>query len=179
MSDANYRDNLTPRIRTMQIVAGAMVLGVGFFLVIAVVMRAAGNMPPPPDPPLVTYIALGFGIMSLVPYFWVPEMVAKSAIRQRARYLSAGGAELTASPLNVEPALLCGIYQTRLLISAALLEGVAFFALVAYMVEGQLLSLIEAVAFLMGLLLQFPTRSKVERWIEKQQNLIQEQPWAG
>jgi hypothetical protein len=179
MSDANHPDNLALRIWTMQIIAGAMVLGVSVFLVIALVLRGAGNMLQPPDTSLISYVALAFGIMILVPYCLVPNIVAKAAIRQSARYRNAGGAESTAGPSNTEPSELCAVFQTRLIISAALLEGVAFFALIAYIAEGQQLSLIQAIVFLGGLLLQFPTRSKVERWIEKQQEMIQQEQWAG
>src|SRR5207237_10518466 len=63
------------------------------------------------------------------------------------------------------------LYQTRLIITAALIEGVIFFELVAYLTEGPPCSLGMAALFLVGLALLFPTQDRVERWIRTQQEL--------
>src|SRR5262249_15847899 len=64
------------------------------------------------------------------------------------------------------------LYQTRMLIRAAPVEGAAFLNLIAFLVEGQAFSLGIALGLLLVLILQFPTRDGVERWIETQRERI-------
>src|SRR5262249_43814730 len=70
-------------------------------------------------------------------------------------------------------------YQTRLIITAAQLEGVIFFALIAYLVEGTPWTLGVAALFFVGRALLFPTQERVERWIQRQQELVDQQKLMG
>jgi hypothetical protein len=64
-----------------------------------------------------------------------------------------------------------GVYQTATIVGAALLEGAAFFLLVAYFVEGTSWTLPAALAvWLLLAWLHFPTRSSVEHWLTEQQD---------
>jgi hypothetical protein len=56
-----------------------------------------------------------------------------------------------------------------MIIGMALLEGAAFYQAIAYYVEGQPLALGLGCLLLLGLIVQFPTRSRVERWLENQE----------
>lgn len=67
------------------------------------------------------------------------------------------------------------VFQTQMLVGAALLEGAAFANLIAFMLEGQLVSLLLAIAFFVGLLLDFPTLRSVTVWIERQKKLMHEE----
>jgi hypothetical protein len=87
-----------------------------------------------------------------------------------------GGARIAAQQSEAdltEP--LCGLYQTSMIIGDAFLEGAAFYFLIAYLVEGSPIALAGAGFFLIMLLFQFPTRTKVEAWIERQRGLIEEE----
>jgi len=66
-------------------------------------------------------------------------------------------------------------YQMKTIVSAALLEGASFFALVAHMIEGHMISLVVAGILLLGVLSLFPTTGRVEGWMEEQQRLVEEQ----
>jgi len=64
------------------------------------------------------------------------------------------------------------IYQNQLIVGAALNEGVTFFALIAYMIEGQPVILGLVVLLILGLAARFPTLGRVMGWIESQQDLL-------
>jgi hypothetical protein len=67
---------------------------------------------------------------------------------------------------------LSGVYQTRLIIGCAMIEGAAFFCLIAYLLERRPLSLIVAGVLLLLLISQIPTVSKVESWVESELSTI-------
>ena len=73
-----------------------------------------------------------------------------------------------------EQAKLLMLLNTTTIVGAALLEGAAFANLVAFMLEGQVYSLILAALMLVGILLAIPTRRRVEDWLEVQSRRIQE-----
>jgi hypothetical protein len=51
--------------------------------------------------------------------------------------------------------------------AAAIFEGAAFFNLIAYLIEGQPFSPIAAAALLFFMMLQFPTAGRIEDWVER------------
>jgi hypothetical protein len=55
-----------------------------------------------------------------------------------------------------------------------LLEGGCFMALVAYMIERQTVSLGAAAVLLAGLILHFPTRGRVEAWMDDELRRVNE-----
>jgi hypothetical protein len=127
-------------------------------------------MPPPPPTPLVTYLALGFSAVLLATHRRILKQVETNARKRIAR--QAGE---SVDALIPEVGDLYGVYQSSRIIAAALLEGPAFFCLIAYLIEGQWISLVTAVILLIGLLLLFPSVSGVTRWIMDQQELIRQE----
>ena len=71
------------------------------------------------------------------------------------------------------------VFQSKLLIGAALLESAAFFAGIAYMLEGTTLALLLAILFALLVALQFPTRFSVEQWLDQQLRLLEEERQAS
>src|SRR5262249_30668997 len=67
------------------------------------------------------------------------------------------------------------VYQTTTILALAPLEGAVFFCLIAHLLEGSPLSLGGAVAVLVVMLLYFPTRSGVEAWVVRQQELMEQE----
>jgi len=74
---------------------------------------------------------------------------------------------------------LLGLYQTRTVIASAMLEGVAFLAIIVYLLTQSIVGLAIAVVMIVGLALHIPTRSGVVHWIEDQLQLIEEQRRLG
>ena len=152
MQDIADSDALQPTIRTCQILIGAMLMGVVMFLVIIVFVTRVANpaRAVPVDGAggaeiaglghsplaLISYAAVAIGLMNLILAFFVPKSHTDRTRRQIALEKKIPGASEkppTGQPLD--PASTAGklaqLFQTQLIIGAALLEGGAFFAAVA------------------------------------------------
>lgn len=137
-------------VRGMQVIAGALLLGVLTFAAIAVFLVQFGSMPLHDGHPIVSMIMAGFAFIQLIAAGVVPPLVGQVSI----------GA--TISDLIMT-------YRTRLILRYALCEGGCFANLVAYIVEGQWWTLAIVAALVFVLLTMFPTRTSLEHWIETQQ----------
>jgi hypothetical protein len=169
MSEQSEFDSLLDRrLIPMRIIAFAIPMGAVMALGIFLVVRLQGQFPPPPDPPLVSAVAWGFGILDLLVYLFVSRQVAVAA-RQR----------LTRADADGSPSEWLSVYQSRLIIQLALLEGATFFFLIAYLLEGLPFNLAGAGVLFLGMLMQFPTRSGVENWIAKQRELTRQEGQAS
>ncbi|NJN14146.1 MAG: hypothetical protein HC813_00305 [Planctomycetes bacterium] len=68
---------------------------------------------------------------------------------------------------------LVNIYQGRVIVGAALLEGAAFMGGIAYMVERSLPGLAVAIICIAAILLwDFPNRSRMGEWLDEQKRLL-------
>ncbi len=190
-------DALQPIIRTCQIIVGAMITGVLTLLVIVVVAisplmnatpalagegagGAAIAAPGNSSLPVITYLAVAIGLIDLVLSCVVPKMNADRARRQMApagptAIIKGGPSE----PKQLDPAGYTGklapLYQTQLIIGAAVLEGGAFFAAIAYMMERNPLALVTAGVLLGALAARFPTSGRVNAWLDRQLGLLREE----
>jgi hypothetical protein len=197
MSDTTDLAALQPTIRTYQIIVGAMIMGVATFLAIALFVTQVAVNPAPVLPgegaggaaiaapgdsslPVITYLAVASGLIVLVLSFVVPKINVARARRQMALEgptpTTKGG---LSEPKQLYPAGYTGklvqLYQTQLIIGAAMLEGGAFFAAVAYMVERNPLALATAIVLLGTLAARFPTSDRVNAWLDRQLGLLQEE----
>jgi hypothetical protein len=178
MSQVDDEAVLAIRVRTMQIIVAALAGSVVIFLVIVLFVRPLDQPPKPLDQQVATlYFGIPYLVAILFAHFVVPGIIVSSARRRVARgnlpsYLAPPGA-----PPQGETQLLCGVYQVSLILGAALLEGAAFFALVAYLLEGNPWSLAAAGLLVLGLLLKIPTRSRLQNWVEGQRDRLR-QEWA-
>jgi hypothetical protein len=159
-----------PQRRTMvlaaQIIVAALVAGCLFFLLIVLLIlpgelggwEVGWNKP-------VTMVAIvgAFGILAA--RIIVPGVVTAQMLRQLARR----------APQEPDWKDLFGVYQTTLIIKAAMLEGAIFLLLVAHMVERSPWTLALAVALLAAVLLHMPTPLRVEEWIQRQSRAVEEQ----
>ena len=112
--------------------------------------------------------------------FVIPLLVAK----QQRRAIASG--KLTAdSPINATPGKgangaasspggLPVAFLTQLIVGAAMNEGAAFFALVAYLIEKNPIALAVAIVLIAGVIARFPTAGRVERWLEQQREKLRE-----
>ena len=146
------RDQLKQSLRVMQIIVAALVFGVIAFFAASLFIGPQRGVQPG-STPLLTYIGVGFAVYSLPMWAFLPGMISRRARKS----VLAGDARRLA--LN---------FQTRLIIGCALLEGMVFLNLVAYMIEGQQISLIVAGVLVLIMLTQFPTLDRLERWVESE-----------
>jgi hypothetical protein len=154
----------------MQIIVLALGMGIASFFVIATYIRATQPAVPPPDQPILSYVAAFYTANMVLLALFVPGLLARSMRRKLAP-------EPRLAPAVAEqPALtgkLLGIYQTKLIVTAAILESAAFLSLVAHMIEGQLFTQVLAALMLMAVVAQLPTQGSVENWLSEQQRLLE------
>jgi hypothetical protein len=178
MAELNSQDRLARQVRIMQIIWAALLAGTLTLLVVAVIMvQTRGPLLPPGNPPIVSLLALGVSIAILAAWRMVPPMTVKAARWRIAQgqWSPPGPQYGRAAPMPATDAeKLLHVYQTQLLIGMALLEGAAFFASIAYWQEGAAWVLGLAIALCLLLALQFPTRIRVEQWLEEQLVLLEQ-----
>jgi hypothetical protein len=176
---------LTPRLRVMRIILLALVLGCVMFLIIAVAIRLSENVQND-TAPLLTYMGVGFGLVAFALHLIIPRATVATARKQiaggtwpsdaaAARY--PGAAEKLSGMSDVGK--LCSLYQSQLIIGAALLEGATFFNLVAYLQEGDPTSLVASALLLGAMLRLFPTRGGVENFLVEQGELLRQERLIG
>jgi len=146
-------------VRTMQIIAAALMTGVLLFLLVVLVITQ-GDVFSTKSPPLITVIAAGFGFLMLVNHFVIPGIVSQTQLRKAAETKLLQQDEETTSQRVV------AVYQTQLIIGLALLEGAAFFNLIALLIGRSIFSLGIAVVLLCLMLIKFPTRDRVSFWVQ-------------
>lgn len=162
-------------VRTLQIIVMALAAGV-FTFGLVVFFRPGGGLKPL-DPQAIISIVMAVISLSLIPSrFIVPAAILRSGRQRIAR-----GSEPVAtrrgvgSPLpDSEQAKLLVLLHTTTIIGAALLEGAAFANLTAFMLEGQVYSLVLAGLLLLGIVSAIPTRNRVEAWLDVQTRRVQE-----
>jgi hypothetical protein len=166
-------DRIRGHVRTLQIICGALAAGVIAFLVVVLVLRGAPDAAA--EPGVVSYFSIGFFLVILLVAMIVPRAILHSQLAQIARGTWKPPQQLSANyDVSSESAKLLIAYQTHLIMRLALLEGAAFFALVAYQMEGHWLALGVAICALALLLFQFPARGRVEDWADQAKVRMQE-----
>ncbi len=173
MSHFDHAERLAPRVRVLQMVIGALTMGVVTFLAIAVAIREGGvaDFKPAPDPSGIRYLLLGIAGMMLLAGLVVPGIVVSARRRQMAGQTESARAE--------EMDQLFGLFQVKTVVGAALTEGAAFLAIITYLLYGEVAALIAAGVFAALLLLLVPTWSRIERWLEDQMRRLAEERQTG
>jgi hypothetical protein len=170
----NDPDAFPKATRTAQIIVGALIQGVILFLAIALFLSEAPKQQASPTIlglPLLTLVATVFGAVALAASFLVPRMVADSSLRGLAKSGASGAAKPDGSGAKqVYPAAEAvrhlPLFTTQLVIGAALAEGAAFFAGLAFMIEHHYLALGVAGVALAVLISRFPTADGVRAWLD-------------
>lgn len=137
-------------VRVMQILAGALVMGVVMFAVVAVILIGALNQPP--QGMILSVFGAVFASSTFVMHLIVPNLMAAKA----------------AAAAPPDEASLYPVYQTRMIVGLALLEGAAFFNIIATIVEHNWWSLAVAGVLVFWMLAMFPTTTRVKHWVEAQ-----------
>ena len=172
LAEADAR--LAPRVRTMQIIAAAMVAGVlGIGAVFAFLAAEQGPPPAPPaevaddvlepaddpTPPVLSYVGLGLAALALLAYKPVGSLLAANAPKQ-----------------SDETETAAGVYQTRLIVRLALLEGAAMACLVFLLIENWPLLWVAVGVLIAAMLAEFPTTGGLRRYVESRRQLAELEP---
>jgi len=140
---------LATQIRVIQIVVGALIAGV---LAFATVVIVTGALQKAPQGHFLSYISVGFGTLMAILHVLVPAFVERAGLANQ--------------PVGADPSMLCGVFFTRTIIAAALLEGAAMLSIAALLTEHHPWVLGVTAVMLVLLLMQFPSRTRVEHWLE-------------
>jgi hypothetical protein len=144
---------LAARVRVMQIITGAIILGAGLYLGIVLFVRAQENPRPAPDPPILTYISIFFSLMMIIAAWVVPAQLTRARLQALRTRATTDDAFYLA-------------YQSQLIVRLAQLEGATFLCLTAYLQEGFSFTLGQVIVLIALMLSQFPTAGRVERWVQ-------------
>jgi hypothetical protein len=183
MNDApgSLDDKLRGMLLTMRIVVGVLIAGSTVFLGFAIVRRSMA--PQPPRDPVIALVGVAFAVGAPIAAAIVPNLVRRQWERQVAAGMWPGsaasqyGPAVPATPVEeVEPdqetMRWWGVHQTVLILRCGLLEGAAFLQGLAYLVEGNLFSLPLGFAMIGLILMQWPTRERLDRWVEARREAV-------
>jgi hypothetical protein len=167
--------------RRLQIIVGALLLGLVSFLVVILAVVPAPKPPAPLAPgegggpteplPVLTVTAYTFAVILVPLSLVVPKLLSDA---QRSK-IAAGNRSPDAPGPADDVSRLALVYQARKIVGAAMTEGAAFLALVAYMIERNSVALGLSLALIVCVALRFPTRAAVASWIDGQLELIRQE----
>jgi hypothetical protein len=150
------------RLRIMQIIAGAIIGGAAIFLTVAIVLRGEDAFGAPAESPVITYVLIGIGAFLVLASQVAPGILTGS-----------GRNKLLQSSEGTGDGPLLALYQTQMIVGLSLAEAGTFLVVIAYLVEGQPVSLIAALLFMGFLMAQYPTRRGVDAWLAEQSEHLQ------
>jgi hypothetical protein len=169
-------DPLQPMLRTMQIIAVALLNGSGLFFATALYLVYAQVMDVHKErqgmPPLVSIISVAALLIQATLALWLPGRVVRTNLDKLAghtpdAYVMPPSEAGPGGPVT-DVRFLLMVRQTAMILSMALFEGASFFGSVAYLVEGHPLALVSSVGGIVGVAALFPTRDRVSVWLDRQ-----------
>jgi hypothetical protein len=190
MSTADDQADIARMTGTLRVLAVAMLVGLLAFLGIASFVRMQQGAMPPGAPrrtsAVLTALAVGLGAAGLVASVTIPGAIANASRRRIARGTwrpprPAGRSDV--APPDPEPigdaVKLAYVYQAQWIAGAAINEAPAFFAILAYMLEGNPIALGVALVLVLAMAMRIPSRPRVESWIEQQLQLVAQERQLG
>jgi hypothetical protein len=126
---------------------------------------------------LIVAILVGVGLIAR--FIFLRSIVA------RARRAIANGAYQPFGAVQSHPSdtrngqrsdgqCLLSVFQSKTIVSAAMFEGWAFLAVIAYLIDGGPISIALAVLLALAVAAHFPTQSRVIRWVEQQLDAVEQ-----
>lgn len=166
------QERMQKTLRTLQIIVLALMLGVVTFFVISLIVSQTREPRAPGTQPLLSWLACGFFALQIPIWWFLPPVIARNQIAGIAQGKWPPAGMQVDSDSDV--AKLLAVYQTGTIISAALMEGVAFFGLIAFLVEGEMIALVAAGGAFLFLGATFPTQVKLRQWLEAHDPMLEE-----
>lgn len=163
------------QVLSMQIILGGMAMGAIFFgaIVTSFLVKPAQWRA---EAEIITLVALASASAAIPLSFVVPQFVVNAARQRIARGQTPAQQPAQMPPqlaaLGVDGPLLI-VYQTAMIVGAALCEGAAFFSLIAAMMDRSLVALGIAAVCLLAILVRFPTVIRVENWLAAQHQAME------
>lgn len=153
--------SLAQRVRGMQLIVVALVLGVLVFLAVVLVILAAGLMDPV-DVSFVSPISVVFGVVMIAQRAVLPTMLLNKRV----------GVIAEVRDESVADRLLLGAFASRMILACALCESAAFFSLCAFLLNRDWYVLVVPAVCVALMAARFPTTDGVRRWLDEQLELI-------
>jgi len=154
-------DELAARVKTVQIIIGALTMGAIAFLGVAVFIQVS-KPTELQGTPMLTYVLLGAAAMTALGARTVVLTAVSGALRTRLA---------DKPPADLRPEILAG-WMTHKIIGAALVEGPAFLAIVAYLIEGQIVAAALGGVAIAGIAMQLPSESSARGWVEDMERAV-------
>ncbi|MCR4413489.1 MAG: hypothetical protein NUV77_13795 [Thermoguttaceae bacterium] len=181
--DPAWHDEVARLVRIGQIIVAGMAAGPTLFLAIVLLLGSLANRVGDDGQPLLTWLALGFAAVMVVLRFVVPGIVVsrRRAAIARGVFQPGQGAQSPSPQFHQfldrtgDAGLLWLVFLTKTILAGATLEGAALFLLVAYLIEGDLLSLVVAIVLIFGIVAMMPSRPGVLQWIEDQLRHVEQE----
>jgi hypothetical protein len=182
MPDESWPEEVGRRVVTGQIIVGALLAAsIGFLAVVAVLVHLDVVEPDREMFWPLNFVLILFLIGDMIARVIVPRVL----VAQGRRRIAAGQWPLPQGPGQEAGAafiertgdagrLLC-VYQSKTILASALLEGVAFFGIIVYLLTRSMVGPAVAIAMILGLVFHIPTRSRVVHWIEDQLQLVEQE----
>ncbi|MBD3674756.1 MAG: hypothetical protein HUJ26_14645 [Planctomycetaceae bacterium] len=147
-------------MQTCQIIATALMMGVAMFAGIALFMTSGGeaevvDQAANEEFPIMLVVLSVMGVSFLGARY----VVLRVQDRQLGKLLDEVDSD------DVDSQNLIGLFQTRMIISLAMLEGIAFFSLVLFIVEADWMMFLIAMIMLAWMGVNFPTNNKFHAWV--------------
>jgi hypothetical protein len=182
-NNLGFADANPMKVRTLQIIAGALLAGVLFFAAF-VLVSSRGEAPGAGEAnvPAVTYAAIAFLALMAAVRAVLPNQLAKNQLRRIARGTwtpPPSQARMYPSPETIAAGFptdaekLFAVLQANGILGWALLEGPAFMGCVAYMVERNPLALAAVAVPVLAMVATFPTPSRVAGSLERMQGELE------
>jgi len=150
-------------LRASQIISVALPVGAMTFLLVVLGLTVGNGQPLNQSFDVMTLVLLGLTILVMGSYLFVPASVAKSIALQQFSNVELAKEVIKESSPQIKQ--LAAIYQTSMIIGSALIEGIAFFAIVVVLLEQSVWALVIACATVLKLFLRIPTESRIQNWM--------------
>jgi hypothetical protein len=147
-------ERYSPQVRTLQIVTGALIAGPIMFSLFTMGLGAWNKNG---DPDILNWVAIGLSIVVAIISYFLPNTIRPSMLSDQL------------SPDMDARAQSLALYQTRMIVRYAPIEGAAFFNLVAFLVTGARLSLGVAALLIAVMISIFPTRARITHFLETEE----------
>jgi hypothetical protein len=145
----NAQDSIDASVRIMRIITAALITGICGYLGYVLLQNPFAL---PPRGERMALIGASFAALNIVAYFAVPPFI------RAAKFVVPNSPDQQAS----------GLFLNRLIVRLALMEGAAFCNTFAVMSEGNWWSLAIIGGMLFLMIVQWPTRTKLEEFIDSQ-----------
>ena len=152
---------LDASVRTVQIIAFALIMGIiSFFVLLGFLVEWEAVHT---DFSLLANAGLVFGGLTAVMASVIARLVSRSALQVALEHLKESG---TSPKDELGMRTLVGVFQTKLIVQYALLESAAFFNGVLFFVDKSIVSLVAGVAVTLMMIALFPRTSQIHDWVD-------------